>query len=590
MQQNKMKSLQVKVNLTFIIITLVISTLFISIVYFRDRSAKIENLSVFANFTTERLSKNFVASMWDMELEKLKDIIKFEMGERQIFAIIVKDNENKTVVAGAQRDSDWEIVDTDVDVILNNDLILKSKEIIKDQEKLGNVSFYFSSKFLNNELQSSLMSSVAVFCILGIILITSLYFLLNQVVIKPVNAVVDLTEKLNNGDLSARLSAGEDEIGLMINAINHFADNLQTAIKHINLSMKAVAGGNLKDEITIELKGDLNDLKSSINDSIAMLGHTLAEVVDATSKVKTGTSEISSSASTLANGTTQQAAAIEEMSSSINEFSGQTRANNENASQAQQLSNQTLEVVQKGNVQMEGMLTSINEISHTSSEVSKVIRVIDEIAFQTNLLALNAAVEAARAGKYGKGFAVVAEEVRSLAGRSAQAAKSTTDLIEASIKEVEKGVKNADLTAAVLNEISVSIDKTNDLVAEISSASKEQAIGIDEINRGLTQINEIVQQNSSISEETATSSEELSNQSTQVQNLMGRFSLSQYASNTPLQAQVLQTTPVPRPTPVQKPNQSTRKPAPALDFQASSKTPSKKQKVLVLDDDDFGKY
>ncbi|MBU2514729.1 HAMP domain-containing protein [bacterium] len=585
MKSSKMKSLQVKFNLTFIVITVLISLIFNLLIYFMVSSQKVEDLKGLASFTTERLSKNFVAPMWDMEIEKLKDIIRFEMGEKQIFAILIKDAENKNTVAGAQRDVDWKIVD--VKDTFDPKLIMMSKEIVKEGEKLGTVVVYFSSRFMDSELRQSLISTTGAFAALAMILILSLYFILKNVVIKPVNAVVGLTEKLNDGDLSARLEMGEDEIGKMIGSINGFTANLQNAVKQINLSMKAVASGNLTDQITVELKGDLNELKTSINDSIQMLGHTISEVVNSSEKVKTGSSEISTSANTLANGTTQQAAAIEEMSSSINEFSAQTKANNENASQAQQLSNKTLEIVQRGNLQMESMLKSINEINSTSSEVAKVIKVIDEIAFQTNLLALNAAVEAARAGQYGKGFAVVAEEVRNLAGRSGEAAKSTTELIEASIKEVEKGVKNADLTAAVLNEISESIDKTNDLVGEISSASKEQATGIDEINRGLSQINEIVQQNSSISEETASSSEELSNQATQLQKLMSRFKLAFDARAVAMKREAFSADVEPT---FRRASTQPKKASPALKYEPVQKSVESKRNILVLDDDDFGKY
>ncbi len=585
MKSSKMKSLQVKVNLIFIIITIVISSVFNLAIYFTNRSQKVEQLSGLANFTTERLSKNFAAPMWDMEIEKLKDIIKFEMGEKQIFAILIKDAENKSTVAGAQRDAGWKIVD--IKDSFDPDLIMMSKEITKEEEKLGTVIVYFSPRFMDSELRQSLLSSTIAFALLALVLIVSLYFTLKAIVIKPVNEVVDLTGELNEGNLSARAKMSDDEIGIMIGSINGFAANLQNAIKQINLSMKAVASGNLTDHITVELKGDLDELKLSINDSIQMLGQTISEVVSSSEKVKTGSGEISTSANTLANGTTQQAAAIEEMSSSINEFSAQTKANNENASQAQQLSSQTLEIVQRGNLQMESMLKSINEINNTSSEVAKVIKVIDEIAFQTNLLALNAAVEAARAGKYGKGFAVVAEEVRSLAGRSAEAAKSTTELIEASINEVEKGVKNADLTAAVLNEISESIDKTNDLVGEISSASKEQATGIDEINKGLSQVNEIVQQNSSISEETASSSEELSNQATQLQKLMSRFKLAFEAKAVALKGETFDHAVKPA---FEVSPALPKKVSPALQYEPKQKTVEAKRNILVLDDDDFGKY
>jgi len=225
--------------------------------------------------------------------------------------------------------------------------------------------------------------------------------------------------------------------------------------------------------------------------------------------VAAGSRELTNSAQTLSTGATEQAASIEEISSSLNEVGAQTKLNSGNAGQAKVLSEGTRQQVQKGNQQMAVMVESMENIKETSSEVTKVIKVIDEIAFQTNLLALNAAVEAARAGKYGKGFAVVAEEVRALAGRSAEAAKDTTELIEKSIKGVETGVQQAGETASVLREIVSSMDKMNNLVSEIADSSNEQNTGIEEITAGLAQVNTVVQQNASIAEENASASEEL---------------------------------------------------------------------------------
>jgi methyl-accepting chemotaxis protein len=235
--------------------------------------------------------------------------------------------------------------------------------------------------------------------------------------------------------------------------------------------------------------------------------------------------ELTTSSQTLANGTTQQAATLEQISASMAEIERRTKTNSDNASRAQQLTNQSLIVVENGSTQMESMLIAMNRINETSAKVAKVIKVIDEIAFQTNLLALNAAVEAARAGKYGKGFAVVAQEVRSLAARSAEAAKNTTELIQSSLAEVQKGVQSADSTAAVLKQILSEINQSNDLINEISEASREQAANVGEINNGLTDVNNVVQQNSSISEQSASASEQLSIQASQLLELMNGFKL-----------------------------------------------------------------
>lgn len=182
-------------------------------------------------------------------------------------------------------------------------------------------------------------------------------------------------------------------------------------------------------------------------------------------------------------------------------------------------------MVQNGQYKMEEMLQSIGEINQTSKEVTKIVRVIDEIAFQTNLLALNAAVEAARAGKYGKGFAVVAEEVRSLAGRSSSAAKDTTELVHKSEKQLENGVGLADQMADLQDNIVTSVEKVNSLIGEISGSSAEQSTEIKEINEGLVEVNNVVSSNSTLTSKTANLSHQLADKAMELKQTMHRFTL-----------------------------------------------------------------
>ncbi len=330
-----------------------------------------------------------------------------------------------------------------------------------------------------------------------------------------------------NGDFSVRANVDtKDEIGNTATAFNQLMEVMQSAFGDVNRVMEAVAKGDLTERIDNDYGGNLQG--SSINEAVDMLGRSLKRVAITSDEVKTSSSELSGSSQSLSSGTTQQAASLQEISSSMTEVDKLTKANNKNASQAKQCTGQTIETVKKGNMQMESMLSSMKEINHTSTEITKIIKIIDEIAFQTNLLALNAAVEAARAGKYGKGFAVVADEVRNLAARSGEAAKNTTALIEKSIKEVENGVKNADQTAESLNEITDGINKVSEFVDSIAQGSVEQEIGITEINHGLAQVNNVVQQNSSIAEESASASQELTAQAIQLQQMVNQFKLKDY--------------------------------------------------------------
>lgn len=303
------------------------------------------------------------------------------------------------------------------------------------------------------------------------------------------------------------------------------ASSLEVLIKDVKQVMESAANSDLSGVVTVDLEGQLGELKNSVNNTMILLGQTIAEAKENCKHLNAGAKELNNSAETLANGSSKQAAGIQEISSSMSEIADRTAKNSENATKSLQITGQTLETVQDGNKQMDDMLVSIKEIQNTSSNVAKVIKVIDEIAFQTNLLALNAAVEAARAGKYGKGFAVVAEEVRSLASRSAEAAKNTTELIEASVKEVDRGVSNADKTAEVFSRINESIAVVNNLVGEISVGAEDQKTRIEEVNTGLNQINNVVQSNSAVSEETASSSKELNHWATSLNTMMERFKL-----------------------------------------------------------------
>ncbi len=247
-------------------------------------------------------------------------------------------------------------------------------------------------------------------------------------------------------------------------------------------------------------------LKTFSGRELSELGQTFLEIIE---KLSSGGSQVAQASQSLAEGATEQAAGLEETSSSLEEMSSMTKQNADNAQQANTLGSKAREAAGKGTESMARMNIAIDHIQKSSEETSKIIKVIDEIAFQTNLLALNAAVEAARAGEAGKGFAVVAEEVRNLAMRSAEAAKNTSNMIEESVKNASSGVDIASEVGKVLGEIVQSVGKTTDLVGEIAAASKEQAQGIDQVNTAVSQMDKVTQQNAATAEESASASEQI---------------------------------------------------------------------------------
>jgi methyl-accepting chemotaxis protein len=239
-------------------------------------------------------------------------------------------------------------------------------------------------------------------------------------------------------------------------------------------------------------------------------------LISAADQVASASGQVSSASQSLAEGSSEQAASIEETSSSLEEMSSMTKQNADNASMADKLMKESKGMVERANGSMTELTQSMQDISRASDETSKIIKTIDEIAFQTNLLALNAAVEAARAGEAGAGFAVVANEVRNLAMRAAEAAKSTSGLIEGTVKKVKEGTELVERTNTAFAEVSKSAAKVADLVSEIAAASSEQAQGIDQVNKAVTEMERVTQQSAANAEESAAAGEELTAQAGQL--------------------------------------------------------------------------
>jgi len=378
-----------------------------------------------------------------------------------------------------------------------------------------------------NSTYNALQTSVLAIFIFALLILIGVILLVSRSIINPLKKLTNVAGKIADGDLDVEVKiSSTDETGQVAEAILRTVDRLKQYIQYIDevsAVLDQIALGNLVFELQCDYVGEFSKIKVSLENIKSTLIKTFSGIAVSADQVASGSDQVASASQALAQGATEQASAIEQLSASITEISNQVNQNATHASDANRLANSSSSEVERGNEHMHKLISAMAEISESSNEIGKIIKTIEDIAFQTNILALNAAVEAARAGAAGKGFAVVADEVRNLASKSAQAAKSTTALIENSVSSVNNGTKIANETAQSLHTIIDGVNKTSVLIDEISKATSEQATSIHQVSLGVDQISSVVQTNSATSEESAASSEELNSQAQLLKDMIRKF-------------------------------------------------------------------
>ena len=407
---------------------------------------------------------------------------------------------------------------------------------VPTRDESGNINGLIFAGISMADVNRQVTFTVYLSCIIGIVLIVVGIFVvgayIKRAVSKPLFRLTVLAETLEQGNLGLSMAQdmeaaihSNDEIGILAQSFDQTIRRLRNYIGEISHMLESIAEGDLTVQINQEYVGDFARIRTSLNDILEKLDKTISQIVVSSECVSGGAAQMSAAAQGLSQGSVEQTGAVEELENTMEEVAGRIRQTADNAGQVQEQAGEMGRQLTESNQKMKEMILAMEKINSSSGEIGKIIKAIEDIAFQTNILALNASVEAARAGEAGKGFAVVSGEVRSLAGKTAEASQSTAALIERSIAAVKEGTLIADATAQQLEGAVTQAQGIVGTIDHIASDARTQAEAMEQIQSQIGQIASVAQTNSATAQESSATSEELSDQAGLLRQLVKTFRL-----------------------------------------------------------------
>lgn len=388
---------------------------------------------------------------------------------------------------------------------------------------------YVSRGEVLQELHQLTASMLLVAVLAVLILILLVVIQVRRVIGRPVKELSLAATRIAQGELEQSIRyQSHDELGVLADDFNQVTLRLRdyvAYIKEISEKLREIAAGNLAFTLELDYTGEFEKIKIALDEISRELNRTMGQLQSASRDVAAGAQQVSDGAVTLSQGSTEQAAEVETLAGHMSTMSDSVHNIAKGAQEASRISQEVKNGLLSSNDKMQNMTVVIQKISEKSTEIHKIVKTIEDIAFQTNILALNAAVEAARAGAAGKGFAVVADEVRALAGKSSSAAQETTVLLSETVESMDEGVQAAQDTADSMLKVVAQADEMSKLIDGIANYTRQQDANAEEITHGIDQISTVVQTNVATAEGSAAASEELSGQASMLRELVAKFQL-----------------------------------------------------------------